>query len=142
MNKINIVKSKVEPDKDSIWFYNGDLKWYSPNGWQSLIDNSTDTDNIEEGNLSEEDKEISTSLIFSEEDVNKEITDPSLLENIKVCAEIIFIKDSVSYTYFRVIDDDQGENKIHCFKAIKKDNTFDTIFFKEEDNQFTKVADD
>lgn len=38
MKKItNIVLSNQEPNRNDIWFSDGVLKWYSPNGWAPLV---------------------------------------------------------------------------------------------------------
>lgn len=40
MNKLEIVNSSnIEPNRNSLWFQNGTLKYYSPNGWESIEGN-------------------------------------------------------------------------------------------------------
>lgn len=36
MRKVTIVESDVEPNKEHLWLYNGDIKYYSNNGWVTL----------------------------------------------------------------------------------------------------------
>lgn len=36
MRNVTIVESNVEPNKEHLWFYNGKLKWFSPNGWEDI----------------------------------------------------------------------------------------------------------
>ena len=36
MRNVTIVKSNVEPNKEHLWFYNGKLKWFGPNGWEEI----------------------------------------------------------------------------------------------------------
>ena len=36
MRNVTIVESNVEPNKEHLWFYNGKLKWFGPNGWEEI----------------------------------------------------------------------------------------------------------
>lgn len=36
MRNVTIVESNVEPNKEHLWFYNGKLKWFGPNGWEDI----------------------------------------------------------------------------------------------------------
>lgn len=36
MRNVTIVESNVEPNKEHLWFYNGKLKWFGPNGWEDV----------------------------------------------------------------------------------------------------------
>ena len=36
MRNVTIVESNVEPNKEHLWFYNGELKWFGPNGWEKI----------------------------------------------------------------------------------------------------------
>lgn len=36
MRNVTIVESNVEPNKEHLWFYNGRLKWFGPNGWEEI----------------------------------------------------------------------------------------------------------
>lgn len=36
MRNVTIVESNVEPNKEHLWFYKGELKWFSPNGWEGV----------------------------------------------------------------------------------------------------------
>ena len=36
MRNVTIVESNVEPNKEHLWFYNGRLKWFGPNGWEQV----------------------------------------------------------------------------------------------------------
>ena len=36
MRNVTIVESNVEPNKEHLWFYNGKLKWFGPNGWEGV----------------------------------------------------------------------------------------------------------
>lgn len=36
MRNVTIVESNVEPNKEHLWFYNGKLKWFGPNGWEEV----------------------------------------------------------------------------------------------------------
>lgn len=36
MRNVTIVESNVEPNKEHLWFYNGKLKWFGPNGWEQV----------------------------------------------------------------------------------------------------------
>lgn len=36
MRNVTIVESKVEPNKENLWFYKGELKWFGPNGWETV----------------------------------------------------------------------------------------------------------
>lgn len=36
MRNVIIVESNVEPNKEHLWFYNGKLKWFGPNGWEDV----------------------------------------------------------------------------------------------------------
>ena len=36
MRNVTIVESNVEPNKEHLWFYNGKIKWFGPNGWEDV----------------------------------------------------------------------------------------------------------
>lgn len=36
MRNVTIVESNVEPNKEHLWFYKGELKWFGPNGWEGV----------------------------------------------------------------------------------------------------------
>lgn len=36
MRNVTIVESNVEPNKEHLWFYNGRIKWFGPNGWEDV----------------------------------------------------------------------------------------------------------
>lgn len=36
MRNVTIVDSNVEPNKQHLWFYNGELKFFGPNGWTPI----------------------------------------------------------------------------------------------------------
>ena len=36
MRNVTIVESNVEPNKEHLWFYRGELKWFGPNGWETV----------------------------------------------------------------------------------------------------------
>ena len=36
MRNVTIVESNIEPNKEHLWFYNGELKWFGPNGWEDV----------------------------------------------------------------------------------------------------------
>lgn len=43
MRNVTIVESNVEPNKEHLWFYNGELKWFGPNGWETVTTSNTTT---------------------------------------------------------------------------------------------------
>ena len=36
MRNVTIVESNIEPNKEHLWFYRGELKWFGPNGWETV----------------------------------------------------------------------------------------------------------
>lgn len=36
MRNVTIVESNTEPNKEHLWFYEGRLKWFGPNGWEEI----------------------------------------------------------------------------------------------------------
>lgn len=36
MKNATIVESNVEPSKENLWLYKGELRWYGPNGWKAV----------------------------------------------------------------------------------------------------------
>lgn len=36
MRNVTIVESNVEPNKENLWFYKGELKWFGPKGWETV----------------------------------------------------------------------------------------------------------
>lgn len=41
MRKLNIWQSPVEPDKNNLWFKDRDIKYFGPNGWESILTSPT-----------------------------------------------------------------------------------------------------
>lgn len=37
MRNVTIVESNVEPNKENLWFYKGELKWFGPKGWETVV---------------------------------------------------------------------------------------------------------
>lgn len=69
MRHISIVESYSEPDKNVLWFYKGQLKWFSTSGWENVNitqNNSQSTFNEESNTSTTLDQEYETEIITDE----------------------------------------------------------------------------
>lgn len=94
MRNVTIVESNVEPSKENLWLYKGELRWYGSNGWEAV----TASDNVSKYIF--ELKSIDSYPIIS-----LSPSSPSVNIRLDSYTELDGVKEYVPIQIYNVLDD-------------------------------------
>ena len=119
MRNVTIVESNVGPNKEHLWFYNGKLKWFGPNGWEEIYSQAlspttttTTTSSSTPTPITEQKILVSNAFIGEhgptfgitmDDNINFNNVVPSRLESIKPYIEGIYVNYTPSSRYLAVV---------------------------------------